>query len=154
MRKWTRKEEELMKILWKLKKGFVKDIVEQYPDPKPHYNTVSSLVRLLQEKGFVGYSQYGNTYEYYPMVSREEYRKSFMKGVISDYFDNFYKNAVAFFVKEKGLKPEELEEILRMISERSSHGGVSALSGQGIGGHRCFLPLLFTVLQQTQAVPV
>ena len=115
MRKLTRKEEKLMKILWKLKKGFVKDIVEQYPDPKPHYNTVSSLVRLLQEKGFVGYSQYGNTYEYYPMVSREEYRKSFMKGVISDYFDNFYKNAVAFFVKEKGLKPEELEEILRMI---------------------------------------
>ncbi|HNQ36758.1 MAG: BlaI/MecI/CopY family transcriptional regulator [Prolixibacteraceae bacterium] len=115
MHKLTRKEEELMKILWKLKKGFVKDLVDQYPDPKPHYNTISSLVRLLQEKGIVGYTQYGNTYEYYPLVSREEYRKSFMKGVISDYFDNSYKNAVAFFVNEKGLKPEELEEILRMI---------------------------------------
>ena len=114
MHKLTRKEEELMKILWKLKKGFVKDLVDQYPDPKPHYNTISSLVRLLQEKGIVGYTQYGNTYEYYPLVSREEYRKSFMKGVISDYFDNSYKNAVAFFVNEKGLKPEELEEILRM----------------------------------------
>lgn len=117
MHKLTRKEEELMKILWKLKKGFVKDIVDQYPDPKPHYNTVSSLVRLLQEKGIIGYTQYGNTYEYYPLVSREEYRKSFMKGVISDYFDNSYKNAVAFFVNEKGLKPEELEEILRMIKK-------------------------------------
>ena len=106
-----------MKILWKLKKGFVKDIVDQYPDPKPHYNTVSSLVRLLQEKGIIGYTQYGNTYEYYPLVSREEYRKSFMKGVISDYFDNSYKNAVAFFVNEKGLKPEELKEILRMIKK-------------------------------------
>ncbi len=117
MHKLTRKEEELMKILWKLKKCFVKDIVGQYPDPKPHYNTISSLVRLLQEKGIVGYTQYGNTYEYFPLISREEYRKSFMKGVISDYFDNSYKNAVAFFVKEKGLKPEELEEILRMIKK-------------------------------------
>lgn len=117
MHKLTRKEEELMKIIWKLKKGFVKEIVDQYPDPKPHYNTVSSLVRLLQEKGIVGYTQYGNTYEYYPLVSREEYRKSFMKGVISDYFDNSYKNAVAFFVKEKGLKPEDLEEIFRMIKK-------------------------------------
>lgn len=117
MHKLTRKEEELMKILWKLKKAFVKDLVEQYPDPKPHYNTISSLVRLLQEKGVVGFTQYGNTYEYYPLVSREEYRKSFMKGVISDYFDNSYKNAVAFFVNEKGLKPEELEEIIRMIKK-------------------------------------
>jgi BlaI family transcriptional regulator, penicillinase repressor len=113
--KLTKKEEELMKILWRLKKAFVKDIVELYPDPKPHYNTVSSLVRLLQDKGMIGFTQYGNTYEYFPLVSREEYRKLFMKQVISDYFDNSYQNAVAFFVKEKGLKPEELEDILRMI---------------------------------------
>ena len=111
----TRIEEELMKILWKLKKAFGKDIIELYPDPKPHYNTISSLVRLLREKGIIGFTQYGNTYEYYPLVAREEYRKSFIKQVISDYFDNSYKNAVAFFVKEKGLKPEELEEIIRMI---------------------------------------
>jgi predicted transcriptional regulator len=116
--KLTKKEEELMKILWKLKKAFVKDMVEQYPDPKPHYNTISSLVRLLQDKGIVGFTQYGNTYEYYPLISREEYRGSFMKQVISDYFDNSYKNAVAFFVREKGLKPEELEDILRMIKEK------------------------------------
>lgn len=115
MQRLTKKEEELMKILWKLKKAFVKDILDLYPDPKPHYNTISSLVRLLQEKGIIGFTQYGNTYEYYPLMSREEYRKSFMKQVIHDYFDNSYKNAVTFFVNEKGLKPEDLEEIIQMI---------------------------------------
>ena len=118
MKKLTRKEEEVMKILWKLEKAFVKDIVEQYDDPKPHYNTVSSLVRLLQEKGIVGFNQYGNTYEYFPLMTKEEYRRTFMKQVVSDYFDNSYKSAVAFFVKEKGLSPAELEELVKMIKEQ------------------------------------
>jgi BlaI family transcriptional regulator, penicillinase repressor len=117
MKKLTRKEEELMKILWRLEKAFVKDIVDQYPDPKPHYNTVSSLVRLLQEKGFIGYKAYGTTYEYYPLVSIDDYRKPFMQQVVSDYFGDSYKNAVAFFVKEEGLSPDELEELLRLIKE-------------------------------------
>ena len=118
MKKLTRKEEELMKILWRLEKAFVKDIVEQYPEPKPHYNTVSSLVRLLQDKGIIGFTQYGNTYEYYPIISRDDYRKTFMNQIISDYFDNSYSSAVAFFVKEKGLKPEELDEILQLIRKK------------------------------------
>ena len=117
MKKLTRKEEEVMKILWKLEKAFVKEIVDEYEDPKPHYNTVSSLVRLLQEKGIVGYKQYGNTYMYYPLVTKDEYRRSFMKQIVSDYFDNSYKSAVAFFVKEKGLSPEELEELVKMIKD-------------------------------------
>lgn len=117
MKKLTRKEEELMKILWKLEKAFVKDMIAEYPDPKPHYNTVSSLVRLLQEKDIVGYKQYGNTYEYFPLVSKEEYRRSFMKQVIHDYFDNSYRSAVAFFVKERGLSAEELEELIRLIKD-------------------------------------
>ena len=119
MKRLTRKEEEVMKIFWKLEKAFVKDIIEQYDDPKPHYNTVSSLVRLLQDKGIVGYTQYGNTYQYFPLISKEEYRRPFMKQVISDYFDNSYKNAVTFFVKEKGLSPEELEELIKMIKEKN-----------------------------------
>ena len=118
MKKLTRKEEEVMKILWKLEKAFVKEIIEEYEDPKPHYNTVSSLVRLLQEKGIVGYNQYGNTYQYFPLISKEEYRKSFMKQVVSDYFDNSYKSAVAFFVREKGLSSEELEELVKMIKDQ------------------------------------
>ncbi len=118
MNKLTRKEEELMKILWKMEKAFVKDIVEQYPDPKPHYNTISSLVRLLQDKGLIGFTQYGNTYQYFPLLTKEEYRKPFMKQVVSDYFDNSYKSAVAFFVKEKGLSAEELEELIRLIKDK------------------------------------
>jgi BlaI family transcriptional regulator, penicillinase repressor len=119
MKKLTRKEEEVMKILWKLEKAFVKDILEKYGDPKPHYNTISSLVRLLQDKGIIGYTQYGNTYEYYPLISKEEYRRTFMKQVVSDYFDNSYKSAVAFFVKEKGLSSEELEELIKMIKDEN-----------------------------------
>ncbi|HSM48723.1 MAG TPA: BlaI/MecI/CopY family transcriptional regulator [Draconibacterium sp.] len=118
MKKFTRKEEEVMKILWKLEKAFVKDIIEEYDDPKPHYNTISSLVRLLQDKGIIGFKQYGNTYEYFPLMTKEEYRKTFMKQVVSDYFDNSYKNAVAFFVKEIGLSPAELEELIKLIKEQ------------------------------------
>ena len=118
MKKLTRKEEEVMKILWKLEKAFVKDIVEEYDEPKPHYNTVSSLVRLLQDKGIVGFTQYGNTYEYFPLMTKEEYRGTFMNQVVRDYFDNSYKSAVAFFVKEKGLSPAELEELIKMIKEQ------------------------------------
>lgn len=106
-----------MKILWELEKAFVKDIISKYPNPKPHYNTISSLVRLLQEKGIVGYTQYGNTYEYYPLISKDEYRKGFMSQVVKDYFDNSYKSAVAFFVKEKGLNKEELEELIKLINK-------------------------------------
>lgn len=118
MKKLTRKEEELMKILWKLEKAFVKDIIEKYPDPKPHYNTISSLVRLLQDKDVIGYTQYGNTYQYYPLISKEEYRRSFMNQVVTDYFDNSYKSAVAFFVKEKGISEEELDELVKMIKDQ------------------------------------
>ncbi len=118
MKKLTRKEEELMKILWKLERAFVKDVVEKYPKPKPHYNTISSLVRLLQEKGVVGFKQYGNTYQYFPLISKEEYRRSFMREVVSDYFDNSYKSVVTFFVKEKGLSPEEIDELVQLIKEQ------------------------------------
>lgn len=118
MKRLTRKEEELMKILWDLKRAFVKDILEKYPEPKPHYNTVSSLVRTLQEKNIIGFKQYGNTYEYYPLVSKEEYKKSFMKGIIKDYFDNSYKKAVMFFMNDEDMNQEELDEIISMIKKK------------------------------------
>ncbi len=118
MQKLTRKEEEVMKILWKLEKAFVKDILAQYPDPKPHYNTVSSLVRLLQDKGVIGYRQYGNTYEYFPLLSRNEYRKQFMKEIINDYFDNSLPGAVAAFIEDEELDREEIEELIKLIKSR------------------------------------
>ncbi len=106
-----------MKILWKLDKAFVKDLIAEYPDPKPHYNTVSSLVRLLQEKKMIGFRQYGNTYEYFPLITKEEYRKTFMSQIVKDYFDNSWQNAVAFFVREKGLDKEQLEELIQLIKK-------------------------------------
>ena len=116
MKLLTRKEEELMSILWKLEKAFVKDIVAEYSDPKPHYNTISSLVRLLQDKELVGFKPYGTTYEYFPLLSKDEYRESYMHHVIKNYFDNSYKNAAAFFVSEK-LDPEEQEELIKLIKK-------------------------------------
>jgi BlaI family penicillinase repressor len=115
MIKLTKKEEEVMKVLWKLKRAFVKDIVTEYPDPKPHNNTISSLVRVLQDKDFVGFKQYGNTYEYYPLLKKEEYRKAFIKEIISDYFDNSFSQAVASFVEDEKLDQEEIEEIMKLI---------------------------------------
>lgn len=115
MNKLTRKEEELMKILWKIKEGFVKDIVELYPNPKPHYNTISSLVRLLEEKGFIDHKAYGNTHQYFPTISKQEYRKSFIKDVVKDYFDNSYKQTVSLFIEEQNLSKEDLDELMRLI---------------------------------------
>ena len=116
MKLLTKKEEELMSILWKLEKAFVKDIIAEYPNPKPHYNTVSSLVRLLQDKGLIGFTPYGTTYEYYPLLTRNKYRESFMNHVIKNYFDNSYKNAAAFFASEK-LTPEEQDELIKLIKK-------------------------------------
>lgn len=118
MHKLTKKEEELMKILWKLKEGFVKDLVDHYPDPKPHYNTISSLVRLLEEKGFVDHKAYGNTHQYFPVISKQEYRKTFICDVVKDYFDNSYKQTVSLFIEEQHLSKDELDELIHLIKTK------------------------------------
>ena len=118
MEKLTKKEEEVMKILWKLRKGFVKDIVAEYPNPKPHYNTISSLIRVLQDKEIVGFTQYGNTYEYFPLLTKEDYRMSYMKEIVADYFDGSFTSAVASFVEDEGMSPDDLAEIVKLIKSR------------------------------------
>ena len=118
MNKLTRKEEELMKILWQIEEGFVKDMIEQYPDPKPHYNTLSSLVRLLEEKDFVGHKAYGNTHQYFPLISKQAYRKSFIKDIVKDYFDNSYKQTVSLFIEEQNLSKEDLDELIELIKSK------------------------------------
>ena len=118
MIKLTRKEEELMKILWQINKGFVNDIIELYPDPKPHYNTLSSLVRLLEEKDFVGHKAYGNTHQYFPLISKNAYRKSFIKDVVKDYFDNSYKQTVSLFIEEQNLSNEDLDDLIELIKSK------------------------------------
>jgi BlaI family transcriptional regulator, penicillinase repressor len=118
MQKLTNKEEEVMHILWRLKKAFVKDVLAEITEEKPHYNTLSTIIRNLEEKGFVSYNAYGNTHQYYPIVSLEAYRKKFMHTAIDNYFNSSYKNMVSFFAEENKISAEELREILALIEQK------------------------------------
>jgi len=115
MEKLTNKEEQIMQVLWQLKKAFVKEVVAELPKPKPHYNTISTVIRKMEEKGFVKHNAFGNTHQYYPIVSKEAYRKMYMQKTINNYFENSYKNVVSFFAKEEKISVEELKEIIRLI---------------------------------------
>ena len=117
MQKLTNKEEEIMHILWTLEKAFVKEIAAEITTEKPHYNTLSTIVRNLEEKGYVSHNAFGNTHQYFPKISREEYRKPFMNTAIDNYFNSSYKNMVSFFAKEEKISAEELREILEMIEK-------------------------------------
>ncbi|SEG32126.1 BlaI/MecI/CopY family transcriptional regulator [Flavobacterium urumqiense] len=118
MQKLTNKEEEIMHILWKLKKAFVKEVMAEITKDQPHYNTLSTIVRNLEEKGFVSHNAYGNTHQYFPIVSIEDYRKRFMNTAIDNYFNSSYKNMVSFFAKEEKISATELREILAMIESQ------------------------------------
>ena len=118
MQKLTNKEEEIMKILWKLEKAFVKEVLEAISGDKPHYNTLSTIIRNLEEKGYVGHTAYGKTHQYHPLVSIEDYRNKFMNSAIKDYFNNSYKNVVSFFAKEEKISVEELKEIINLIERK------------------------------------
>ena len=118
MQKLTNKEEEIMHILWKLKKAFVKEIMAEITEEQPHYNTLSTIVRNLEEKGFASHNAFGNTHQYYPIVSLEEYRKRFMNTAIDNYFNSSYKNMVSHFAKEEKISAAELREILAMIEKQ------------------------------------
>jgi predicted transcriptional regulator len=116
MKELTKAEEQIMQILWKLEQGFVKDILEHLPKPKPAYNTVSTIVRILEKKGFVSYKAYGKTHEYYPVLSKEEYTRSFLKRFVENYFSDSFQDMVSFFAKEKDISISELEDMIKMIS--------------------------------------
>lgn len=122
MKKLTKKEEEAMKILWKARKGFVRELIELHPDPKPLYTTFSTVIRGLEEKGFVSHKAYGKNHEYFPLVKKEEYRKLFMKQVVSDYFGSSYKNVVSFFVDEKKLSTDDLRKLIEIIDKGAKNG--------------------------------
>jgi predicted transcriptional regulator len=118
MQKLTNKEEEIMHILWKLDKAFVKDVLAEIETDKPHYNTLSTIIRNLEEKGYVSYNAYGKTHQYYPIVSMEDYKKRFMNTAIENYFNSSYKNVVSFFAKEEKISVEELKEIIEIIEKK------------------------------------
>ncbi|MGB0777404.1 MAG: BlaI/MecI/CopY family transcriptional regulator [Flavobacteriaceae bacterium] len=118
MQKLTNKEEEIMQVLWRLKKAFVKEIIEELPEPKPHYNTVSTLIRKMESKGFIAHEDFGNTYRYLPEISQDFYRSSKVNTTLKNYFDNSYKEMVAHFAKEEKISLEELKEIIKMIETK------------------------------------
>jgi BlaI family penicillinase repressor len=118
MEKLTAKEEEIMHLLWNAQKAFIKDLLKETPAPKPHYNTLSTIIRNLEEKGYVGHTEYGGTFEYYPLVSKEQYLQTFVAKMLSNYFDNSYKSLVSFFAQENKISAEELKEILKNINEK------------------------------------
>lgn len=113
----TRAEEEVMQILWKIEKGMVHDLLEKFPEPKPAYNTVSTIVRILEQKGFVGHKAYGRTHEYFPVISKSDYTKFYFRNFVTNYFGNSYKSLASFFATEGKLSMKELEDIRKTIYE-------------------------------------
>lgn len=117
MKELTKAEEQIMMILWKIGKGFVKDILSHFDEPKPAYNTVSTIVRILQDKGFVTHKAYGRTHQYYPVISKTEYSKMHLGTFINSYFSNSFEQMVSFFAHEKQISVKEMEEILILMSK-------------------------------------
>lgn len=117
MKELTRAEEQVMQILWNLEKGFVKDIVDAMPNPKPAYNTISTIVRILEKKGFIGHNAYGKTHEYFPLISKKDYTGTFLKGFIKNYFSDSYRQLVSFFAKDENLSVNEMEEIISLLKD-------------------------------------
>ena len=120
MKELTKAEEEIMQVLWELDSAFVKDIIAKLPEPKPAYNTVSTIVRILQQKGFVGHETHGKSHKYYPLITKEAYTKSFMKGFVKRYFSGSYRQMVSFFTKEDNLSLNELEQLLNELKDKDS----------------------------------
>lgn len=115
IRELTKAEEQVMQILWKLEKGFVKDFLKEFSEPKPAYNTVSTIIRILQEKGFVSHRAYGRTHQYYPLISKEEYRGEYLSGFVRDYFSNSFEKMVSSFARDKKISTKEMEEIMKIM---------------------------------------
>lgn len=120
LKELTRAEDQVMQILWLLEKGFVKDIIEHMPDPKPAYNTVSTIVRILETKGFIGHKAYGKTHEYYPLVSKERYTKFYLNNMIKGYFNGSFQNLVSFFAKENKMNAADMEKLLKEVKKDKS----------------------------------
>jgi len=115
MKELTKAEDEVMQLLWRLEKAFVKDLVEEMPDPKPAYNTVSTIVRILEKKGFVGHNAYGKTHEYYPLLTRDEYTRSYMKKFMRNYFSGSFKEMVSFFAREDNMSLSDFDDLMEDV---------------------------------------
>jgi len=116
----TKAEDQIMQVLWKLEKAFVKDIIEELPRPKPAYNTVSTIIRILETKGFVDHTAYGKTHEYFPVISKEQYTKFYLNSMLKGYFNNSFENLVSFFVKENDMNLKDIEKLLKEAKTKKS----------------------------------
>ena len=117
MKTLTKAEEQVMQILWDLDRGLVRDILAQLPEPKPAYNTVSTVVRVLEKKGFVSHKSYGTTHEYFPIISKKDYTKFYFGEFMEKYFNNSFKQLASFFTRENKLTLEELEDMMKEIRQ-------------------------------------
>lgn len=117
MRELTRAEEEVMQILWDLGQGVVHDLLERFPEPKPAYNTASTIIRILEQKGFVSHKAYGRSHVYFPLITKKEYTRSYFRNMVTNYFGNSYRSLTSFFTREENLSLEELEAIQKLIRD-------------------------------------
>jgi len=115
MQELTKAQEEILQILWNINEGVVTDVIDKLPDPKPAYNTVSTVIRVLEKKGYVSHKVYGKTHVYFPAVSKLEYRQHAFSGTVKTFFNNSLNQLVSFFVKQKTLSINELEELRKLI---------------------------------------
>lgn len=113
----TKVESQLMQVLWKLERAFVKEIIHELPDPKPAYSTVSTIIRILENKGVIGYEAFGKTHRYYPLISREEYMRHEADKFLGNYFSNSVQDMFSFFIREKKIDMKDAGEILKMIDQ-------------------------------------
>ena len=117
MRELTKAEEQVMLILWEMKKGLVKDVIDRMSPPKPAYNTVSTVIRVLEGKGFIDHEAIGNTHIYFPIISEEQYKHFALDKVMNNYFENSYQSLVSFLVKEKNMDMDELDELIKLAEK-------------------------------------
>jgi len=122
MKHLTNREEELMELFWQKGPSYVKEIVDELPEPKPHYNTISTIVRGLEEKGFLGHEQFGNTHRYLAVISREEFSKNTIQNMVGKYFNQSYASVVSMFVQEENISLEEIRELIRQAKSSKNEG--------------------------------
>ena len=115
----TAKEEEVMQVLWDLDRALVRDIMSKLPNSNQPYTTVASIVRILEKKGFVSHKPYGKTHEYFPLITKAEYRRRKFKGLVAQYFDNSIESVVSFLAREEKIGPKEFEELTKLVAEES-----------------------------------
>ncbi len=116
----TKAEEQVMQILWDEEEGFVKDLLQKFPDPKPAYNTVSTIIRILEKKGFVDHRSFGKSHQYYPLMSRDQYRNERFSSLMKNYFNNSMKQVLSHFGQDGSMDIKEADEIISMIEELKS----------------------------------